>query len=294
MDNVVVLRVPDIYGSRVTVPISCGEAFRDEPVTWKRDGVFQPALQGNDIHVTVREWDGGDFSCHQSPEGPALNHTLLLVQLEPDNRTAILQPRGADRDYIHCSTPNYRGSFHCHWSKHHHRSGASVLMVKSHRNQEPVPCVVEPSGSEMCCEENNCPYKEEQHRISLTLYMKSASRLEAYTKAFYLRDIVTPGPPTNLHIITRSETSRAFGWNYPESWDKPCSYFSLLFQVKVVRSGGTCHSEEYVLEDATSQMVYVVNRAKKYVFCVRAQDKHTGGPWSEWSQCDVTRDRFIC
>ncbi|XP_072301591.1 interleukin-12 subunit beta [Eucyclogobius newberryi] len=279
MDNVVVLRVRHIDGSKVPVSISCGETSDDQLVTWRKNGVPQPELQGNHIQVMVQEWDGGNYTCHHGPGGPQLNHTLLMVQLEPDNRTVILEHRGPEKDFIHCSTPNYRGSFHCSWSRTKHRLDAAVLLVKGHRNQQTVSCKVDPSGSGMLCEDNNCPYKEEQHRISLTLYMGSASRLEAYTKTFYLRDIVAPGRLPNLEL-----TENVFSWDYPETWEKPCSYFSLLFQVKAVRNGEACNSQLQLLENTTSQTEYRVDiRAKRYVFCVRARDKHTGGPWSHWS-----------
>ncbi|KAJ0061668.1 hypothetical protein NL108_005811, partial [Boleophthalmus pectinirostris] len=142
--------------------------------------------------------------------------------------------------YIHCWTPNYRGDFQCSWTRSMDRSDATVLLVKGHRDEEPVSCVVKPDGSGMRCVDNNCPYKEEQHRISLTVYMKSVFRLEAFTKKFYLREIVTPAPPRELQLTNGS----VFTWDYPESWERPCSYFSLLFNVRVVRNGENCHSDQ--------------------------------------------------
>jgi len=52
-----------------------------------------------------------------------------------------------------------------------------------------IPCVVDADGSGVRCQYVNCPYQEEQHRLSLTVYMHSYSRLEAYPKSFYLREI---------------------------------------------------------------------------------------------------------
>lgn len=54
---------------------------------------------------------------------------------------------------------------------------------------ENIPCVLTADGSGVQCQDANCPYKEEQHRISLTIYIRSHYRLEAYTKSFYLREI---------------------------------------------------------------------------------------------------------
>ncbi|KAK7925885.1 hypothetical protein WMY93_008195 [Mugilogobius chulae] len=232
-------------------------------------------LMDNVVVLRVRDIDGSevpvDISCGEAFEG----HPVIWKK----------------NDYIHCSTPNYRGSFNCHWTKKKIRSDASVLLVKGHRNQESVPCEVESSGSRMWCDDMNCPYKEEQHQISVTVYMSSMWRLEAYTKAFYLRDIVTPGRLPNLHFVKENNddnNNSVFKWDYPESWQKPSSYFSLLFQVKVVARGETCHSEEHIRMNVTSQTEYTVDvKARRYVFCVRAQDKHTGGPWSHWSNCSM-------
>lgn len=44
-------------------------------------------------------------------------------------------------------------------------------------------------GSGVHCQDINCPFKEEKHHISLTIYIHSYSRLEGYTKTFFLREI---------------------------------------------------------------------------------------------------------
>uniref|UniRef100_A0A8C6SHU6 Interleukin-12 beta central domain-containing protein n=1 Tax=Neogobius melanostomus TaxID=47308 RepID=A0A8C6SHU6_9GOBI len=239
----------------------------------RHQAIHEPELQGNRIQVTVREWRGGNYTCHLGPEGAPLNYTLVMVQLEPDNRTVILEERGHDQGYIHCSTPNYRGSFHCSWSRTQGRSDAAVLLVRGHRNQETVRCEVDPDGSGMKCDDSDCPYKEEQYRIILTVYMYSEARLEGYSKAFYIRDI----------------GEQFVYMDYPETWEKPCSFFSLLFQVKVVKgvhNRHSCDSHENILNDTTSKTQYEVStQSKRYVFCVRAQDRHTGGPWGHWNHC---------
>ncbi len=49
---VVVLRVPYGVGSRVYVPLTCGEAYQDQPVFWKKNGK---------IAVTSTFTDGDTF-----------------------------------------------------------------------------------------------------------------------------------------------------------------------------------------------------------------------------------------
>ncbi|TKS82791.1 Interleukin-12 subunit beta [Collichthys lucidus] len=291
MNNVLVLRVSDGEGSIVYVPLTCGEAYENQPVFWKKNGEVQPALQGNQVKVLVEEMDGGNYTCYLGPEGEYLNHTVILIQLEPDNRTVILEEKSPEEGHIHCAAPNYKGSFHCAWTKTSSRSNAAVLLVKAERHLENISCELNADGSGVYCQDASCPYKEEQHRIFLTIYIHSNARLEAYTKAFYLREIVRPAKLPNLH----SSDGKAFSWDYPDSWEKPCTFFGLQYQVKVVHSGHSCHSEQHIVMDTIVEKTFVVNvKARKYVFCVRAQDKHTSGPFSPWSHCIVTKQQVEC
>ncbi|KAI3373820.1 hypothetical protein L3Q82_022394 [Scortum barcoo] len=276
---VLVLRVPDVQSSTVNVPLTCGEAYRDQPVIWKKNGKLIQALQGNQVEVQVEEMNGGNFTCH-SPNGEYLNHTVILVQLDPDNRNVILKEKSPEEGYIDCSAPNYKGSFHCTWTRTSSRSDATVLLVRAERNMEKIPCQLDADGSKVLCHDANCPYKEEQHRISLTVYIYSSARLEAYTKSFYLREIVRP------EELPLSSDGKSFSWDYPDSWEKPCTFFGLQFQVKVVQHGHSCDSSQEIMKNITEATKYEINvKTRRYVFCVRAQDKYTSGPFSPWSKC---------
>ncbi|KAM4545468.1 interleukin-12 subunit beta [Odontesthes bonariensis] len=296
MDNVVVLRVPHIQGTMVEVPLTCGGAYQSMSVLWKKNGKeLTPALRGNQVKVLVKEMNGGNYTCHLSSNGDYLNHTTIMVQLDPDNRTVILEEKSPEEGHIHCSAPNYNGSFHCTWTRTQFRSHAAVLLVKAERLMEDLlhsfHCVMDADGSGVHCLHANCPYQEEQHRIALTVYMHSYSRLEAYTKSFYLREIVRPAMLQNLHV----SNGKVFSWEYPDSWEKPCTFFGLHFQVKTVPSGHSCSSEELIANSTTDKTEYEVSvRTKRYVFCVRAQDKFTMGPWSYWSQCVVNKHDVKC
>lgn len=119
---------------------------------------------------------------------------------------------------------------------------------------------------------------------------------------------VRPGALPNL----QKEDANGFSWSYPDSWEKPCSFYGLNFQVKVVRHTQSCDSEAPILVNETRAMDVPVSslsrqhftqplftqvnntdktksevnvKTKKYVFCVRAQDKYTGGPFGPWSDC---------
>ncbi|XP_061596784.1 interleukin-12 subunit beta [Cololabis saira] len=292
MDNVVVLRVSKAHGTTVEVPLTCGDTYENTAIFWKKNGVeLQPPLQGNSVKVLVKETQGGNYTCHLGPSGEYVNHTMILVQPFPNNRTVILREESPEDGHIHCSAPNYKGSFHCGWTRTQDRSQASVVLVRAERHMENIPCVLLPNGLGVHCQDSNCSYQEEQHRISLTVYIRSYFLLEAYTKSFYLREIVKPAELPNLKV----SEGRVFSWKYPESWDMPCTFFGLHFQVNIVRSGHSCDSEELITTNTINDTKYEVNvKAKKYVFCVRAQDKHTAGPWSHWSQCIVNKDVVSC
>ncbi|KAG7516965.1 hypothetical protein JOB18_045040 [Solea senegalensis] len=292
MDNVLVLRVPHGDDRREYVPLTCGGAYQNQPVFWKKNGMeLSPPLQGNHVKVLVEEMDAGNYTCHLGPHGEYLNHTVILVQLDPDNRTVILVEKSPAEGHIHCSTPNYKGAFHCTWKRTQYRSNAAVLLVKAERHLEKIACVLDADGSGVHCQVLSCPYKEEQHRIYLTVYIHSYSRLEAYTKVFYLRDIVRPEELSDLRL----SDGKVFTWSYPDSWETPRTYYGLQFQVKLVHHGHSCDSEEHIVHNITEDTKYEVTvKHKKYVFCVRAQDKYTNGPWSHWNQCGVNKQHAVC
>ncbi|XP_076017436.1 interleukin-12 subunit beta [Genypterus blacodes] len=289
MDHVLVLRVPHDLPTTIDVPLICGEAHHNQEVFWKKNGVEpSPALQGNNITVPVLEMDGGNYTCHLRSTGQYLNHTLVLVQLYPDNHTVILEKKSHEEGHIHCWALNYEGSFHCSWTRTHYRSNAAVVLVKAERKSENISCELNTDGSRIDCQDADCQYKEEQHRISITVYLRSYWRLEAYTREFFLRDIVRPEQLPSL----REAEGGVFSWNYPDSWEKPCTFFRLLFQVKIVHHRDSCDAIDHIRLDTTEATTYEVNiKTKKYVFCVRAQDKFTNGPWSNWSQYVVNKHR---
>lgn len=287
MDNVLVLRVPYDQGSRVHVDLTCGDTYHNQPVFWKKDGdEIEPALQGNQVTVTVVEMNGGNYSCHRRSDGKYLNHTLILVRLNPDNRSVILEEKSPQEGHIHCSAQNYKGSFRCSWTRSKDRPKAAVLLVKAERHLEEISCVLDADGSGVSCQDTNCQFNEEVHSITLTVYIRSYARLEAYTTNFFLRDIVTPEKLPNL----TTADSKVFSWGYPESWEEPCTYFRLQFEVKVVHSGNDC-SDIPIANTTTEQTQYEVNvKAKRFVFCVRAQDMFTKGPYSQWSYYKVLKN----
>lgn len=57
---------------------------------------LKPALQGNQVTVPVEEMDGGNYTCHQSPDGQYLNHTVIFIQLDPDNKAVILKEKSPE------------------------------------------------------------------------------------------------------------------------------------------------------------------------------------------------------
>ncbi|XP_053297853.1 interleukin-12 subunit beta [Pleuronectes platessa] len=291
MDNVLVLRVPYGQDSMKYVPLTCGETLQNQTVFWKKNGQeLDPPLQGNQVRVLVEEMNGGNYTCHLGPDGEYLNHTTIMIQLYPDNSNVILEER-SNEGHIHCSSPNYKGVFHCTWKRTASRPNAAVLLVKAERHLETLSCKVDADGSGVHCHNASCPYNEEQHRISLTVYIHSDSRLEAYVKVFFVRDIVRPAKLSDLSI----SDGTVFSWNYPDTWETPCTYFGLQFQVKVVRNHYSCNSEESLMETITEMSKYEVNvKRDKYIFCVRAQDKYTKGPWSPWSQCIVNKHHVTC
>ncbi|XP_056451126.1 interleukin-12 subunit beta-like [Gadus chalcogrammus] len=285
MDKVLVLSVPHGPQAPSNVSLVCGEAYKDQDVVWKKNGQSTRYV-GNQLTVRVEEMMAGNFSCHLRRDGSYLNHTLVLVQLNPDNETVLLEklPGSSDTQHIQCSGNNYSGSFNCRWTKT--RENAAVLLVKAERNSTAIACEVEADGSGVRCNERGCVKQEERHFIDFSVYIYSNARLEKYSRVFFLRDIVIPGRVTNLRL-----EGEKFLWEEPEFWERPCSYYQLQFEVKRVQQGASCQGcpalkEKTEIMGDKSFPIYK-KKPKKYVFCVRAQDKYTGAPWGEYSELAV-------
>ncbi|KAK1883102.1 Interleukin-12 subunit beta [Dissostichus eleginoides] len=250
MSNVLVLKRSKGVSREVNVAVSCGGAYENQAVVWKKDGEIVPGLLGNEIKVLVKELAGGNYSCHLGQNGEYLNHTVILVQLDPENKTVILEEKSPGKGEIHLQNQRRRAR------------------VKVERNSSSISCELDADGSGIHCQEKRCPFDEEQNSISLTIYIHNFSLLEAYSKSFYLRDIVRPETLPNLQL----------GMGRCSAGATP--------------SPG---SEEIIMRNTTQDTNYQVKvKNSRFVFCVRAQDKYTNGLFSRWSQCKVDKGNNDC
>lgn len=58
---------------------------------------------------------------------------------------------------------------------------------------------------------------------------------------------VRPGALSNL----QKDNAKVFSWSYPDSWEKPCSFYGLNFQYRVVRHNHPCDSDAAILVSDT-------------------------------------------
>lgn len=56
---------------------------------------LNPPLKGNRVTVLVEEMEGGNYSCHLSPGGQYLNHTVIFIQLDSE-KSVILKKRSPE------------------------------------------------------------------------------------------------------------------------------------------------------------------------------------------------------
>lgn len=93
---VVVLRVPSFTGSMVHVPLTCGEAFQNEPVFWKKNG----NAAFNSIHFTyVKKKSKSQelsFACllYSSSSFCFYDHIVTMNMSVSQVRSSILLCRG--------------------------------------------------------------------------------------------------------------------------------------------------------------------------------------------------------
>ncbi|KAJ3589930.1 hypothetical protein NHX12_010770 [Muraenolepis orangiensis] len=248
--QLLVLKVPVDSNSKVNITLVCGDAYKNQSVVWKKNGDTTGKV-GNQVNILVKETvGGGNYSSTK---------------------------------HIHCSGHNYSG-FHCRWSKSRSSPEATVLLVKAERNSSEIDCEVEAGGAGVWCHERTCETKEEQHLIEFHLYIYSNTWLEVYPASFYMRDIVSPAGVANL----RKESANKFHWDEPASWEKPCSFYKLQYQVKVqFKANTSCDSmldnEDTLIALIEEKKYTVALKQKKYTFCVQAKAMFTTAPWGEWA-----------
>uniref|UniRef100_W5K0W1 Interleukin-12 subunit beta n=1 Tax=Astyanax mexicanus TaxID=7994 RepID=W5K0W1_ASTMX len=273
------------YGSKVLVPLMCGEMFDGQDVVWRRDSGEELEERGNRILVMVEERRGGTYTCY-SREGTYLNHTLVLVQW-PYRKIIKDTP---EKGFIHCSTKNYSGSFQCSWTWDDKRAGkvALVKAVRAHSGGN-ISCSLNSSGHGITCYDHEyCPYSEELDNINLTIYFRSNYVVESYSQRFQISDIVKPDM---VNIIKKNNTLEL---QYPNTWNAPFSYFPLTFQVKEIRcrkkSDCDCASRQSSKVNLIQDQHWPLK--KGVTVCVRVQDDLCSSAWSEWTQYKSAKMRI--
>ncbi|XP_064181369.1 interleukin-12 subunit beta-like [Anguilla rostrata] len=272
--NVLVV-VPAMGSSTVQVTLQCGESYAHGDVVWRIKG--REVARGNQVNIIVEEMLGGNYTCH-ARSGALLNHTLVLVQAV---HRRILD-RSPDSEYIHCLSKNYSGVFQCSWTWSRTRKG-DLLLVTAARSTAEITCSLDPSGHSITCRDPaHCPYSEEIERIKLAVYVKNEFRMEKYTQAFYIAEIVKPDRIT----VTKVDRNN-FEWGYPDTWSTPDSYFPLTFQVKVIPWKQRCDCECLARRSGKIELHTTQSRQwpvrEGFLFCVRAQDALCNSSWSDWS-----------
>lgn len=102
-----------------------------------------------EVRRRLRSWKSSEFvSClrqlHQCPPSDLFlfarwdlevpwNPTSISRTARKNKRVGGTDGNSAPAGHIHCSAPNYKGSFHCSWKRTQLRSDASVVLVKAER-----------------------------------------------------------------------------------------------------------------------------------------------------------------
>ncbi|XP_036423768.1 interleukin 12Ba [Colossoma macropomum] len=272
------------YGSKVQVPLMCGEAFEGQDIIWRRESGEKLQERGNRILVTVEERRGGRYTCY-STDDSYLNHTLVLVRWPYKKIIKEIPEKG----YVHCSTNNYSGSFQCSWTWDEKRAGKVVLIkaVRSYSGGN-VSCSLNSSGQSITCQDHEyCPYAEELEHINLTIYFRSNYVVETYYLRFQISDIVRPD------MVRVKRKNNTLELQYPDTWNIPISYFRLTFQVKEIRCGRksdcNCSTRKSSKVNLIQDQHWPLK--KGVTVCVRAQDDLCNSPWSEWTQYKCTKEK---
>ncbi|XP_069510008.1 interleukin-12 subunit beta isoform X2 [Ambystoma mexicanum] len=268
------------------VELECKAAAEDpmEGVEWKH-GRWSVG-HGRKLTITVKELpDAGNYTCHSSDDGRTIGYNFLYInQLfsESDAPSGILE-EWTEGQFIDCEAKNYNGSFSCSWQlrvpKQHQFSFKAQNGAIHCMDPKPKP-TNELVYSVLCHHAEACQYGEDHHLISVLLNGTQGNKYSSYNTSFYIRDIIKPDPPENLH---KNKKEGSLRWHYPASWSNCPSYFSLEFNVSVPEwKKVKPHSKQsWVLVEATDYKGPDVKDVK--TFCVQARDNYHTSSWSAWS-----------
>ncbi|XP_041846495.1 interleukin 12Ba [Melanotaenia boesemani] len=312
--------VVDVDGTQGQQPLSClefpevllGRDNQSHNIYWKKNGK-ERAERGNSYLVQLIESSGGgNYTCHNT-EGSLLNYTEVLIRQVETKRWRILV-KTAEEDYLKCSAQNYNGDFQCSWTWHSSRVGkVAFIKVRRASDENNTQCSVDASNQHWICssvhsnfscsvdsngrgiycrDEQHCPYAEEIQQIHITIDVRTEHfLLESYSTLFFLSEIVKPDK-----VIIGKVNTTVVEWSYPNSWNRPHSYFPLTFQIAQLRHGcrkcdDPCtDSNPTKTSDFTDICQYKVKHSAKAV-CVRAKDALCNSQWSEWSHIRLGRNK---
>ncbi|XP_026212929.1 interleukin 12Ba [Anabas testudineus] len=316
LPNILVVEVNGSVGQQHLSCLSEDELMKrgnkTEDIFWKKNGVEEPQ-RGNTYLVQLEEsLGGGKYSCH-SKDGSLLNHTVVLIQEDEPTKRKILVKTDQD-DYLKCSAQNYNGEFQCSWTWHSSRIGKVAFIRAQRVSDNNAECSVDASGQNWTCsssessftcsvissgnaiscvDELHCPYAEEGKQIHITVYVRTDSLVENYSKHFFLSEIVKPDK-----VRVSRVNATVIKWSYPSSWSSPYSYFPLTFEIAQLR--GRCKRCGNPCSDSKSTKILTVHsteickfevKHKIKAICVRAKDALCNSQWSEWSHFRVRRGR---
>ncbi|XP_044517684.1 interleukin-12 subunit beta [Gracilinanus agilis] len=292
--NVYVVEIdwnPDVPAK--TVVLTCDSSEEDNTITWTSDENDQILGTGKTLTVQVKEFANasGKYICKKG--GEVLSHKLLLIRYSENGSwsTVILiaQKETQSKSYLKCEAKNYAGTFTCSWlTENSSDLKFSIRSSKGSTDSGEVTCgpivlseeKVKHNNKEYrkytadCQEVNACPSAEESQPIEVVLDAIKKHRYEKYTSRFFIRDIIKPDPPRNLHITHLRAKNVKVSWDYPETWSTPHSYFPLTFQVQV-------HGKNKKNSITTEASSASVECSKGKTISVQAKDRYYNSSWSK-------------
>uniref|UniRef100_UPI00398F4BC7 interleukin-12 subunit beta-like n=1 Tax=Pristiophorus japonicus TaxID=55135 RepID=UPI00398F4BC7 len=188
-----------------------------------------------DLEVTDRP-DAGNYSCHLNNTTELLKHYYILIDVGRQADKILKEENG---NYVTCQAERFGENFTCFWRM----KEKAIFSASFHREGckgDAKDCVLmQCKNSECqatCTDQSYSPYAEELRQITFTVEAATSKRYEKHTKHFYIREILKPAAPKELtarHDTKDRKVEVTVNWQYPDSWNKPHSYFPLLFKVDV-------------------------------------------------------------
>ncbi|XP_078535222.1 interleukin-12 subunit beta-like [Lissotriton helveticus] len=258
------------------VSLECGSGLQD--ISWTDTHGNVKARGATSLRFTdVDQPDAGLYTCWSG--GEVVTSTYLFIDV---SRLHTTSP-------ISCIADSHLHSrLRCNWTQTLHempdliraragRGDSDLDWIEVHRIHEGVVTFELEFP-------RSCPDGEEDSAFTVYVEAVNDHTYVSDNRTMFLRNIIKPGHPENLHMQRLQPGEFQINWTYPSSWSRPHTYFPLLFHLDLHFSN---NKTNLTLE---GQHVTVPGKLKSVR--IKCRDLYYNSEWSDWAELETRRRTY--